>query len=251
MLRMSTVESTASLVDLSVVIPAYREAENLIFLLPQIHAACAALTPRYEVLVIDAPTDVDNTGEVCRANNAQHIHQEGGGQYGHAIRTAIAKSRGKYMLCMDADGSHSPSYYAAMWAKREQCDITIGSRYVSFGHTDNPAVLIWMSYIVNLVFRLAFSIHAKDVTTSFRLYRHDLLTSLHLESNDFDILEEILIKISILNPGVKICEIPITFEQRKAGESKRKLLQFALGYLNTLRRLKMFARHARQELANK
>jgi dolichol-phosphate mannosyltransferase len=148
---------------------------------------------------------------------------------------------------MDADGSHSPIYFASMWAQRERYDIVIGSRYAPGGHTENPAILIIMSYVLNLTFRIAFSIRAKDVTNSFRLYRRGILTSLRLESNDFDILEELLIKVTLRRPPVKIGEVPVTFGRRKAGESKRKLVKFAFGYLKTLKRLRSFAAAARLE----
>ena len=134
-----------------------------------------------------------------------------------------------------------------MWAERQQYDIVIGSRYARGGHTENPLVLIWMSYVVNLTFRLAFSIHAKDVTNSFRLYRRELLEPLHLHSNGFDVLEEILIKASLSKLPARIGEVPVTFGRRKAGESKRKLVQFAFGYLTTLKRLRSYAKSAQQE----
>ena len=233
--------------DLSITIAAYREAENLALMLPSIKTAAAALTPSFEVLVVDTEQPMDDTAAICAANGVRHVHRTGGNSYGDATRTIIAQARGAYMLNMDADGSHSPEYFAAMWAQRERFDITIGSRYAPGGHTENPAILIGMSYIVNLTFRVAFSISAKDVTNSFRLYRRDVLTSLRLESNDFDILEEILIRSVVRKPPARIGEVPVTFARRKAGESKRKLVQFAFGYLKTLKRLRSFAQAARRE----
>ena len=135
--------------------------------------------------------------------------------------------------------------------RREDFDIVIGSRYVAGGHTENPAILIWMSYMVNLTFRVVFNIHARDVTNSFRLYRTAILKPMKLESNDFDILEEILIKAVTHRPPARVGEVPVTFGRRKAGESKRKLLQFALGYLNTLRKLRKFQKAARKENESK
>ncbi len=240
--------SSAAQPALTIALPAYREAENLTFLLPQIKAAAAALTPAYEILIVDTEQAMDNTAEICAAHGVRHVYRRGGNTYGDAIRTLIGAAGGEYLLCMDADGSHGPQYFASMWAERERYDITIGSRYAPGGHTENPAVLIWMSYLVNLTFRVAFSIKAKDITNSFRLYRRAVLQPLKLESNDFDILEEILIKASIQQPGLRIGEVPVTFARRKAGESKRKLLQFAFGYLDTLRRLRSFARSARKEM---
>jgi dolichol-phosphate mannosyltransferase len=152
---------------------------------------------------------------------------------------------------MDADGSHSASYFASMWARRADFDIVIGSRYVAGGHTENPAILIWMSYVLNLTFRVVFNIHARDVTNSFRLYRTAILKPMKMESNDFDILEEILIKAVTCRPSARVGEVPVTFGRRKAGESKRKLLQFALGYFNTLQKLRRFQKAARKDNKSK
>jgi len=249
-MRIEMTDSSAAAASpplLSITIAAYREAENLTALLPAIQAAAAALTPNYEILVIDTEQPLDDTPAICIAHGVRHIPRRGGSSYGDATRTAIAEARGTYLLNMDADGSHSPEYFRALWAERERFDITIGSRYAPGGHTENPAILIFLSYIVNLTFRIAFRIRARDVTNSFRLYRRDLLTPLHLQSDDFDILEEILIKATLRRPPARIGEVPVTFRRRQAGESKRDLVQFAFGYLKTLRRLRAFAASAKRE----
>jgi dolichol-phosphate mannosyltransferase len=238
-------------VELTVMLPAYNEAATLRDLLPTIKAAAGELTPSFEILILDTQTAMDDTEEVCALNGVRHIRRSGGNQYGDAIRTGIAQARGKYVLCMDADGSHSASYFPSMWAQRDQFDIVIGSRYVAGGHTENPAILIWMSYAVNLTFRVAFNIHAKDVTNSFRLYHTSILKPMHLDSDDFDILEEILIKAVTHRPPARVGEVPVTFGRRKAGESKRKLVQFAFGYLTTLRKLRKFQKAARTEMETK
>lgn len=230
--------------DLTVMIPAYLEAVSLRDLLPKIKAAVQTLTNNFEILIVDTQQPMDDTAEVCALHRVRHICRYGGNHYGDAIRTGIAEARGRYLLCMDADGSHNPSYFTPLWAKREVWDIVIGSRYARGGHTENPAVLIGMSYIVNLVFRIAFGISAKDVTNSFRLYHIAVLKPLQLESNDFDILEEILIKAVIHHPPARVGEVPITFERRKAGESKRNLIKFAFGYIGTLRKLRKFRKDA-------
>ena len=234
-------------VDLSVTIAAYQEAENLAMLLPVIKQAASALTPSFEVLVLDTQEPMDNTADVCAAHGVRHVPRTGGNTYGDATRTGLREARGRFLLNMDADGSHDPKYFAAMWAQRDNYDLVIGSRYVKGGHTDNPLVLIWMSYVLNLTFRLIFSIRAKDVTNSFRLYRRSFLEGLRLESDNFDILEEILIKVNVTKKNFRIGEIPVTFAKRKAGVSKRNLFQFILGYLATIKKLRHFASTAKGE----
>jgi dolichol-phosphate mannosyltransferase len=178
--------SDAAEVDLTVMIPAYLEAESLRTLLPRIHAAALALTPAYEILVIDTQQPMDATAAVCAEARVRHMHRTGGNQYGDAIRSGFAQARGRHILCMDADGSHNPIYFATMWGKRDVWDIVIGSRYAEGGQTENPRILILMSWVVNVTFRLTFNLKAKDVTNSFRLYRAEVVRPIPLQSDTFD-----------------------------------------------------------------
>ena len=71
--------------ELSVVMPAYREAESLRTLLPVLVPVVAALTASNEIIVADAMTSVDDTAEVCAANGVTCIARTGGNLYGDAV----------------------------------------------------------------------------------------------------------------------------------------------------------------------
>jgi dolichol-phosphate mannosyltransferase len=219
--------------ELSIVLPAYREAPALDKLLPGLKARAAALTGEHEILVIDSQEPLDETEAVCARHGVRHIRRRYGNQYGDAVRTGIEEASGSFIVFIDADGSHNPSHLPLLWEQRVRADVVIGSRYVEGGHTENPAILIFMSWVVNVIFRLVFRLHCKDVSNSFRLYRAEFLKPLRLHCRNFDIVEELLILLS----DRRIVEVPVTFERRKAGESKRKLLACALSYLWTLMRL--------------
>ena len=141
---------------------------------------------------------------------------------------------------MDADGSHNPSFLPALWNERQRFDVVIGSRYVAGGATQNPRILIFMSYVVNLVFRIVLGLRCRDVSNSFRLYQRRHLQQLTLRSENFDIVEELLVKLCCGPTHCTVTEVPVTFERRKAGESKRNLVWFALSYIATLLRLFRF-----------
>lgn len=137
-------------------------------------------------------------------------------------------------------GSHSPEEIGKLLDNCEDYDITIGSRYVKNGKTENNFILILMSWMVNVAYRICLKIKVKDISNSFRLYKACDIKKLKLESNNFDIVEEILIKLCLENKEYRIREVPITFEKRKYGESKRKLGKFILSYINTMRKLMRF-----------
>ena len=233
-------------VQLSIVLPAYEEAVSLDRLLPLLHQSARGLGCSYEILVIDSTAPRDDTPDVCRRNNVRYLPREGGSHYGDAIGTAIRAVKGEFVVVMDADGSHNPAYLPKLWASRNAADLVIASRYVSGGGTENPALLIFMSFAVNVIFRFTLGLRCHDVSNSFRLYRGDDFRTLRLKCNHFDIVEEILVKLTVQHPGYRIKEIPIVFEKRKAGKTKRNLVTFALGYLVTLLRMLRLKREARR-----
>jgi len=231
------VSETPRAIELSLVLPAYEEAENLRMLLPKLREAAASLASSSEILVVDTETPHDDTPQVCQENGVRYIPRSGGSSYGDAIRTAVGNAAGRYVILMDADGSHDPGFLPQLWQFRDQYDLVIASRYVPGGKTDNPAILIVLSLVVNIVFRIVLNLNCHDVSNSFRLYHGDHFRALKLQSSNFEIVEEILIKLTPPDRPLRIKEVPFTFQKRWKGKTKRNLMAFALTYLATLYRL--------------
>ena len=124
-------------------------------------------------------------------------------------------------------------------------DIVIGSRYIKGGKTDNPFILVFMSYVLNISYRLFFRLNVSDVSDSFRIYKSEIVKGLNLQCENFDVVEEILIKAN-LNKSLNIKEIPIVFNKRMYGESKRDLFRFILSYIGTIKKLKKIQRAAKK-----
>jgi dolichol-phosphate mannosyltransferase len=225
--------------DISIVLPAYKEAENLKNILPLINQTLGKANIDYEILVINTIIQMDDTESVCNKNQAICISREGGNLYGDAIRTGLKKARGKYIVVMDADGSHNPSDILRFYSEMKQKDYTliIGSRYCKGGYTDNNFILKFMSWILNVSYRIMFGLKVKDVSDSFRMYNADSIKKVELECDNFDIVEEILIKLKYGVSNFNVKEIPISFNKRVAGESKRDLLKFIKSYIQTMRKL--------------
>jgi len=226
--------------ELSVVMPAYREAGALSQLLPSLVQALNQLETSYEIVVADSMEPLDDTAAVCARYGVRHLHRSGGNTYGDAVRSGIRAAEGKYVLLMDADGSHNPTDIEKLWRVRDKTDIVIGSRYVAGGATENPFFLIFLSRVLNYMYELVFRLPVRDISNSFRLYRGDELRSLELVSNNFEIVEEILIRLVCGSIAATVAEAPVTFEKRKAGESKRNLPAFMLSYVASIRRLRKF-----------
>jgi dolichol-phosphate mannosyltransferase len=225
--------------DLSIVLPAYNEEENLRLLIPRIRQVCEALSPSFEILVVDTVTPIDGTAEVCAEQQIRYLNRTGGNLYGDAVRTGIANSSGRFVIFMDADGSHPPHFLQDLYVRREEADVVVASRYVSGGFTENSRILVLMSWLVNMGYRLVLGLKCKDVSNSFKLYPGTALRALSLRCDNFDIVEEILVRMMQANPGFRILEVPFTFKKRMFGQTKRNLVSFVFSYAVTLMRLRL------------
>ncbi len=226
------------MVELSIILPAYLEEENLRILLPRIQSALNNMNIEYELLVIDTVDKLDYTMEVCEQYGVTYINREGEtNSYGDAIRTGIKYTNGKYTLFMDADGSHTPEFIQKLYQHIDNNDVVVASRYVKGGYTDNSKLLIFMSKILNKTYSLILQIKCDDISNSFKIYSSEQLKSLSLNSSNFDIVEEILLKL-IRKHNIKIKEIPYSFKKRMFGETKRNLFLFLFTFLVTLVKLK-------------
>lgn len=221
----------------SVVLLAYKEAENLKILLPQINKIMDGMKIDYEIIIVDSAKPLDNTKEICMENNAIYIPQEEP-FYAGAFRTGIKYVSKEHMLVLDADGSHDPNVIPQIHKKfSEGYDMVIGSRYVKGGKSNDSKSSFVMSKILNTTMRLCLGIKAKDISTSFRLYNAKLIKSVKLERNNYDVLQEVILKMKLKKKPFKIGEVPIEFNKRMFGESKRQLFKFICGYVVTLFKL--------------
>lgn len=219
---------------ISVVLPAYKEEENLKSILPHLNECLNGMD--YEIIIVDTQEPLDQTKEVCGQNGCKWVPRAGGNDYGDAIRTGIAAASKNYMVIMDADGSHDPEDIKRLYSAMEDgdYDLVIGSRYCKGGDTQNPFVLKAMSRILNWVYKIAFRLPVEDVSDSFRMYRTDQVKQLELKCQNFDIVEEIIILLNNYVDDFKVKEVPIVFNERVHGETKRDLFKFILSYIKTM-----------------
>ncbi|OIP96503.1 hypothetical protein AUK40_04860 [Candidatus Wirthbacteria bacterium CG2_30_54_11] len=226
-------------IDLSVIIPTYREEENLRIILPRLQQTLSRMKIRFEISVIDTCESLDQTRQVCLDNGATYINREHGNTYGDAVRTGVQHAQGQFTVFMDADGSHTPEFIPQLYRERASCDVVVASRYVEGGSSDNSGSLIFMSLLVNKMYAWFLGIRCKDVSNSFKLYRTEQLKTITLKSNNFDIVEEILVKLDRIRKPLTIKELPYSFKERMFGHTKRNLVSFALSFATTLIKLKL------------
>ncbi|MGE5735742.1 MAG: glycosyltransferase [Acidobacteriota bacterium] len=229
-------------VDFSIVLPSYREEENLRLLLPRIQAAIKDADGSNEIVIVDTVAPLDKTELICSQSGVRYVRRGPTNSFGDAVRTGIREARGRWIVFMDADGSHGPEWIPRLLAERQAAEVVIASRYVDGGSTENPLMLRAMSRALNVTYSLILGLNVQDVSNSFKLYRAELLKELSLTCQNFDIIEEILFKIRRRHPQAVMKEIPFPFKARLFGHTKRNLFLFMVTYLCTILRLRFFAR---------
>ena len=221
--------------DLSVLIPAWNEAENLAVLLPQLRQTMGRLGISGELLVVDGGSRDETRGVAERAGARVILQTEPG--YGGALLAGFASVRGRYVMTMDADLSHPPGFMEEFWRQRDSASVIIASRYVDGGKADMDRFRYVLSRILNFTFAKVFWIPLRDLSSGFRLYRREVVQQLSLASRDFDVLEEILVKL--YRQGWRIREVPFHYLPRGAGVSKARVLKFGRAYVKTILRLQL------------
>lgn len=222
---------------ISTVLLAYQEAENLKILIPKIKKQLDRIGEEYEIIVVDTEQKTDDTDRVCQDYQVKYVNQKYPG-FGGAFRTGIECATMELFLILDSDGSHDPKYIPQLYqAFRSGADLVIGSRYVKGGKTNDSILSVMMSKILNTVFRLVLGIRAADISTDYRLYQTQQLKNISLQCENYDVLQEVLLQLKLQKLDFCIKEVPITFQKRIYGESKRQLLRFVISYMKTLFRL--------------
>jgi dolichol-phosphate mannosyltransferase len=220
-------------IELSIVIPALNEGENLRYLLPEINEVLMEMSIAYEIIVIDELAD-DQIRRVIEENNATLLSPNCHG-YGNSLIAGIRTSAGRYIITMDADFSHPPQFIKDLWINKSIGDVVIASRYITGGRAIMPISRYILSRILNIFFSRGLDLHVRDMSSGFRLYRSEVINNQVAQNVNFDIVQELLVKSLV--EGYKISEIPFIYHPRKFGSSHARVIRFGLDYLKTFAKL--------------
>jgi dolichol-phosphate mannosyltransferase len=225
-------------VNLSIVVPTYREAANLEALVTSISESLARTGETYEILIVDDDSR-DGTDEIVAQLSETYpvrlITRTGRRDLSLAVIEGLEQAQGRWYVVMDADLSHPPERIPDLLAalKEGDTDFVIGSRFVSGGKTqDWGGTRQLNSYVATLLCRpLAGRIH-DPMAGFFVLERDTFLRADRLDPIGYKIGLELICRCRCRH----VVEVPIVFQDRVKGESKLNLEQQAR-YLMHLDRL--------------
>lgn len=220
---------------LSIVIPVYNEGENVA---PTLRGVVEKTHVRpLEVLVVH-DFDEDTTVPVVKRMQADlpelrlHKNTLGRGVL-NAMKSGLRAARAPFVLITMGDGADDPADIDAMYElAKGGADVVAGSRYMRGGHQlGGPLLKRSMSRAAGLSLHLVGGLPIHDATSNFRLYSKRLLNQVSIESQGgFELGLELTVKA--YRQGMKVAEVPTTWRDRTAGQSRFKLWTWLPRYLH-------------------
>ncbi|MEF3168417.1 MAG: glycosyltransferase family 2 protein [Deltaproteobacteria bacterium] len=202
--------------NISIVIPAYNEADNL----PKLINTIKTQYPSCEIIVIDdgSTDDTAKVADSCNVKVYRHPYNIGNGA---AIKNGLRFSSGEIVVFLDGDGQHDPNDIKKLLEYIPDYDMVIGSRSLKdqatlFRSLANSVFNVLGSYVSN------FPI--KDLTSGFRAVKREIaLEFIDLLPNTFSY--PTTLTLGFLRSGRTIKFIPISSHKRQKGKSKISLFK--------------------------
>ena len=221
---------------LSIVIPAYNEAESIGETIEELVSVLSKKTIDYEILVVN-DNSKDDTLQVLEAlklrfSSLTHVTNNGPNGFGYAVRYGLERFTGDCVAVMMADLSDSPDdlvkFYETMLEGNFDC--VFGSRFVKGGKTvDYPGLKKIINRVANAIIRMVMNIKYNDTTNAFKLYkRHTIEGVKPFLSPHFNLTIELPLKAIIR--GFTFAVVPNSWTNRKYGESKLKIREMGSRY---------------------
>jgi len=218
---------------ISIVVPVYNEAANIVAFMRDVEAQ---VHEAHEVLIVyDFPED--NTLPALAAleppcASVRLVHNQRGKGVLNALRAGFEASRGDVIVVMMADRSDEPSDVARMAALvRGGADVVAGSRYIRGGRQEGgPFVKRTLSRLAGVSLHYLAGLPIHDATNNFRAYSRRVIEEIPIEGTaSFALALELTLKAHWR--GWRIAEVPTTWHDRTAGQSRFRLFAWLPHYL--------------------
>lgn len=207
--------------DISIVMPAYNEEENIEKTVRRCHEVLSAMDRTGEIIVANDGSG-DRTGEILRGLKGAVpglvvVDHERNRGYGAALRSAVAAARGRYIVTMDSDGQFDigelPGFFST---EMNGTGVVTGYRRKK----RDTLFRVFANRGLNGLISLLFGVRFSDINCAFRVYRAEVIKEIDIESTGYQAPSEIMIKI--VNKGYGTVEVGVSHYKREGGRSALK-----------------------------
>jgi dolichol-phosphate mannosyltransferase len=221
----------------SVILPTYNEAKNIVALVNAIKKQIAAPWT-CEIIVVD-----DNSGDGTYATVESSFRDDPGVKallrtsdrgLAPSIRNGIEHAGGDYILAMDTDFTHRPEEIPLMLHVVQEVDLVSGSRFAAGGLMHDTSHYL-ASFIYNLLIRVIIRTQIQDNLGGFWVARADRIRALPFDAIFFGYGDYYFRLLHYAQKtGMKIVELPSYYAERTGGKSKSNFFKLLLTYSGQL-----------------
>jgi glycosyltransferase involved in cell wall biosynthesis len=227
---------TASKSSLSVVVPAYNEAGNIVGTLENIAGAFDGLSLDHEILVVDDGS-TDQTArivETCRQRfpAVRLLVNDRNMGFGWTYRRGVQSASRPFVVMVHGDNAWGAETLRDLFSRVGEADIVIGYTRDMWRSRTITRTVISKAFtaVVNLITGRRLQYY-----NGLQVHRADVLKSLEIESSGFGFQAEVLVKALRLTRSY--VEVPMDLREREIGDSKAFRLKNIVDVLSTLKRL--------------
>ena len=228
---------------ISVIIPTYNEAENIIPLLKKVSKSISSINKKFEIIVVD-DNSPDKTGEIVRKYAKKNsfvnviIRTQDRG-LGKSIGEGIKMAHGDIIIGMDADFNHDPKVIPALIKGLEKKDLVVASRFIKGGGMQDKKRFVFTLLFNKFCEIIGFP--KTDNTSGFYCVRKKTLDKLGIDDvyygyGDYHLRLVYFIKKLRYSIG----QVPSYYQERYSGQSKSKIVEMAINYTKEALRLAVF-----------
>jgi len=207
---------------LTVIVPVFNEAATIDELLRRVTAEAY---PKQIIVVDDGSTDGTST-VLCAWQSRSYVevvrHDRNRGK-GRAIRTALERARGRFVIIQDGDLETDPQDYSALLEPLlEGCaDFVIGNRFAGGANStkDMGRAFRVGVRLLNLTVRLLYGVYLSDEACCYKVLPTHMLKAMNLQCERFEFCPEVVAKASRM--GLRITEVPIRYDPRCTAAGKK------------------------------
>jgi dolichol-phosphate mannosyltransferase len=227
----------------SIILPTYKERENIVELVQSIHVHLEPEGFQYEVVIVD-DNSPDGTADVVRAafeGDARvklHVRTQERG-LASALRYGVEHSDGEVLVFMDTDFNHDPAVIPQLIKFLEYYDVVVGSRFVMRGGMEDRVRYVF-SFVYNLGLRFLFGTRVWDNLSGFFAIYRDKLLELNLDQVFYG-YGDYFIRLLMVGwrRGWRMLEIPVFYRLRRHGHSKTQFLAIFTQYTAAILKLRV------------
>ncbi len=214
---------------LSIVIPAYNEANTIHLILDKIKTVGLMQQLDKEVIIInDCSTDATEAAILSYQKNnptlpLRYLRHDTNKGKGAALHTGIRHAEGDFVIIQDADLEYDPREYNLLLQPMLEgvADVVYGSRFM--GGNPHRILFFWHSIgnkFLTSISNVFTNLNLTDMETCYKLFRRDIIQSLDLRENRFGFEPEVTAKIARI-PDIRIYEVGISYYGRTYAEGKK------------------------------